>query len=106
MYNQNEPDIFGENSIQETDAFKEAQIDLVNLSEEEFLYRYKATKHHYKVLLSALCELKKAEDAIQEVGITLNIDPEILENTEMLIEDYARLLDQMHSANYWEREGR
>jgi hypothetical protein len=56
-------------------------------------------------LVTAVKELQKASDALSEMG-ALAIDPEIGENTTLLIEDYTRLLDQMHMASYWEREGR
>jgi hypothetical protein len=106
MWNPNEPDIFsGEANFQTSDSFKEAQTDLTGMSEEEFQYHYKATKSQYNALANAMSELQKANEALQEMG-ALNIDPEISENTLMLMEDYARLLEQMHMASYWEREGR
>lgn len=106
MHNQNEPDILsGETEkFQESESYQEAHADLTELSEEDFQYRYKATKAQYVALANAIKELQKANDALQEMG-ALNIDPEITENTQMLIEDYTRLLDQMHSANYWQNEG-
>ena len=107
MFNQNEPDIFsGETAnFQTSDSFKEAQADLASMSEEEFQYHYKATKAQYTAIVDALRELQKANEALQEMG-ALSIDTEISENTVMLMEDYARLLEQMHMASYWEREGR
>ncbi len=107
MYNQNEPDIFGGETanFQTSDSFKEAQADIAGMTEDEFQYHYKATKSQYTALATAMRELQKANEALQEMG-ALNIDPEISENTLMLMEDYCRLLDQMHIASYWEREGR
>jgi hypothetical protein len=107
MFNQEEPDIFGGETtkFQQSDSYQEAHSDLTDLTEEEFQYRYKATKAQYIALENAIKELQKANEALQEMS-ALNIDPEIAENTQMLIEDYARLLDQMHMASYWEREGR
>lgn len=107
MYNPNEPDIFsGETAnFQTSEAFQEAQADLTGQTEEEFQYHYKATKAQYSALVDAMRELQKANEALQAM-VSLNIDPEISENTVMLIEDYARLLEQMHMASYWEREGR
>jgi hypothetical protein len=108
MYNPDkEPDIFsdGADRLQESDTFQEAQNDLVALDDSEFLYHYKATKQQYSTLVSAIKELQKASDALSDMG-ALAIDPEIGENTTLLIEDYTRLLEQMHMASYWEREGR
>ena len=107
MYNANEPDIFGGEAerLQESDSFQEAKTDLTELSEEDFLYRYKATKKQYQTLADAIRILQTANDALSEMG-ALAIDPEIGENTTLLIDDYTRLLDQMHMASYWEREGR
>ena len=90
--------------FQESDSFKEAQYDLANLSEEEFLDRYKATKLQYQTVLTAMRDLQKVNDVLSEMG-ALSVDSELGENTEMLIADYARLLEQMHMASYWEREG-
>jgi len=107
MFNQEEPDIFsGETTkFQQSDSYQEAHADLTDLTEEEFQYRYKATKAQYIALENAIKELQKANEALQEMS-AFNIDPEIAENTQMLIEDYARLLDQMHSASYWEKQGK
>lgn len=91
--------------LQESEGFQQAATDLTSLSEDDFLYRYKATKGHYGTILNALRQLQKSDIALQEMG-ALNVDPEIGENTQLLIEDYARLLEQMHQASYWEREGR
>jgi hypothetical protein len=108
MYDPNhEPDIFGaepENLRTSNDSFQEAQRDLEELPDDEFLYRYKATKQQYQTLLTAIHELEKANAALSELG-ALAIDPEIGDNTTMLIDDYSRLLEQMHMASYWEREG-
>ena len=104
MYDPNEPDIFGGTELHESEPFQEAQSDMTELSDDEFLYRYKATKTQYQTILAAIKELHKANEALSQMG-ALAIDPEIGENTTLLIEDYTRLLDQMHMASYWEREG-
>jgi hypothetical protein len=96
-------DIFTNNETG-SDGFKEAQDDLESLSEEDFMLRYKAVKRHYKAILNAMRELQIANEVLSEMG-ALAIDPEIGDNTQLLIEDYTRLLDQMHMASYWEREG-
>jgi hypothetical protein len=103
MYNSNEPDIFSSDTTT-SDLFKEAQADIASMTEDKFQYHYKATKSQYTAIMNAICDLQKANEALQEMS-ALNVDSEISESTVMLIEDYTRLLDQMHSANYWEREG-
>ena len=99
-----EPDILdGINKLHETEPLQKAQSDLTELNDEEFLYRYKATKHQYQTLLNAVHELQKVNDVLSEMG-ALAIDPEIGENTTLLIDDYLVLLDQMHGANFWNDE--
>jgi hypothetical protein len=104
MFDQNEPDIFGDaERLHESEPFQEVQNDFSKISEEEFLYRYKATKLQYQIIFTAIQELHKVNEVLSEMG-ALSIDPEIVENTTLLIEDYAQLLEQMNSSNYWYNE--
>jgi hypothetical protein len=101
-YDPNDP-FAAEEKFDESDAYEQADADLTDLNDEAFFDRYKSSKQSYKALVGAIKHLEEAREAIQEL-VDLNIDSELLENTELLITDYKSLLEQMHMASYWEQE--
>ena len=103
MYDPNDPFAREPEKFDESESFEDAQKALTQLSEEEFYERYKASKKNYAVLVDAVRYMEPARAVIEEL-VDLNIDSEILENTELLIADFKSLLEQMHMASYWEQE--
>jgi hypothetical protein len=103
MYDPNDPFAKEPEKFDESASFEDAERDLVELSDESFIERYKSSKKSYKALVEAIRHLEPARAAIEEL-VELNIDSELLENTELLIADFKALLEQMHMASYWEQE--
>ena len=99
-----DPDILQGTPASEDDNMIAAEADLANLSEDQFLNRYKATKRLYRTLVSGLTTLKDAYDQLQQPG-PMEFDSEVIDSTMFLMQDFAGLLDQMYMASYWEQEG-
>jgi hypothetical protein len=104
MYNEDDEPNFKSTTDSWDKELELSKADLLTLTDEEFETQYKATKRLYSALISALKILKETHEALQEPGPT-EIDPEVVDSTLFLIQDYAELLEQLHMASYWEREG-
>jgi hypothetical protein len=98
-----EPDMFGSTELTDSD-FEFAKLDLEKLTEEEFEGRYKATKRLYKALINSFPILHEVHQALQDPN-PLEIDPDVTDAVRYLIDDLSVLMDQMHMASYWEKEG-
>jgi hypothetical protein len=100
-----EPDILsGTEPLTNDNDIEAAKVDLDTLSEDEFQTRYKSSKSLYRALIIGIEVLKEVQQALTE-PTPLEIDSEIIDATYMLMEDFGNLMEQMHMASYWEREG-
>jgi len=96
--------LFGEKSYCDSDSFKQAIEDLQNLPDEDFLHRYRGTKQQYQTILDAIKQLEETKEALVEMS-DVGMDAELIENTQLLFEDYVQLLERMQMASYWACEG-
>ena len=96
-----EPDIHfaGEGTL----ATPPPDLDLDQYTEDEFRLHYKATKKQYAGLVNSIKSLTETYRLLEDPG-PIEIDYDILNNIELLIQDFVDLLDQMHLAAEWERE--
>lgn len=82
---------------QEQEQYK---IDLEQLSDDDFITKYKATKRQYKLIIRSLKVLTELHESLREPG-PLEIDPDIIEGIVYLVEDLSELMDQMELAASW-----
>jgi len=82
---------------------KQYETDLQTLTDDAFEAQYKATKRQYRLIQKALPLLSELAEALSESG-PLEIDQEMVTNTECLIEDYYTLLQQMEMAAEWDAQ--
>jgi len=97
----NEPDIIFDDEGGEDLA--PPKLDLTQYTEDEFRLHYKSTKKQYSLLRQAISVLSELARNLAEPG-PLDIDPEMVDNANYLVSDFADLLEQMHLAAEWERD--
>ena len=80
-----------------------ARTDIKNLSDDEFVRKYKTSKERYQAVTKTLDWLGRLKVSLEHQE-DLDIDKDVIINVEVLQEDLQDLLVRMHSANMWDAE--
>jgi hypothetical protein len=95
--------MFEEQQEQYAEEMAQAQDDLKTFTDEDFEHKYKATKRFYRAISKSLEWLQEAIHLMEKPN-PLDIDIDVIEDAEMTVEDFMRLMERMHMAAYWKGE--
>ena len=91
------------NNIMVNELAQQAQQDLKDLPDAEFVQKYKATKRFYRAISKAHDWVLEAILMLQGSNL-LDVDEEVIDTANVVVDDMGTLLERMHMAAYWKGE--